>query len=106
MFGIIFFPCPLSQIKIRAFEAYIYKDRNDVFADLQIFRPAKNLVRKSEIRKLLMNEFANPQITSFTEGPLIYELFKPAILQICDLQNLFADRPPSRRYGISYSSKN
>ncbi len=43
------------------------------------------------------SQIANPQITSFTEGPLIYELFKSAILQICDLQNLFADRPPSRK---------
>jgi hypothetical protein len=31
--GLFFFPCPLSQIKSRAFEANIYKERNDVFAD-------------------------------------------------------------------------
>jgi hypothetical protein len=37
---------------------------------------------------------ANQQIATFAEGPQIYKRIKSANFRICDLRNLFADRPP------------
>ncbi len=38
--------------------------------------------------------FANPQIATLAKSPLIKDIFQSANLRICDLRNLFLDRPP------------
>jgi hypothetical protein len=53
-------------------------------------------VRKSQ--KILDSQIPNPQSATFAEGP--------QICGICDLQNLFADRPPLFRLEIRFRGQN
>jgi hypothetical protein len=59
---------------------------------LRICVSLKSAKKNLQIAKICSPHIANPQTATFAEDPQIYKK-KSVNLRICDLRNLFADRP-------------
>jgi hypothetical protein len=71
---------------MKAFEAYIFVGRKILY--LRICESWVRITQKND------PQMANPQTATFCGRSPKLKIFKSANLLICDLRNLFTDRPP------------